>query len=96
MYNENTKIQEIENQLVKLRTDLENLSQQFFKNNFTTSQTFTKDIICTTRLKVPHYTSAPSVGEVGDVIEVGGTLFICTTAGNVASPAVFTVCGTQT
>lgn len=80
----------------KLRSDLDSLSQSFYKNNFSNSQTFTKDVSFQSRLKVPSYSSAPSVGEVGDIIEVSGKLYICTTAGDVSSPAVFTLVGSQT
>lgn len=95
MPDETVQVKDLQEQLTRLRVDFDNLSNQFFKNNFTTSQTFAKDAIFTTRLKVPHYSSAPTVGEVGDIIEVGGELFICTTAGTVASPATFTLVGTQ-
>lgn len=90
-----TQLMEFQAQLTKLKSEFDNLSQQFFKNNFSNSQTFTKDAIFSTRLKVPNYSNAPSVGEVGDLIEVGGVLYICTTAGTVASPATFTVVGSQ-
>lgn len=77
-------------QIDKLNSDLDNLSQSFYKNNFSSSQTFTKDVIFQTRLKVPHYTSAPAVCEVGDLIEIAGVLYICTVANT-----TFTVVGTQ-
>ncbi len=96
MDNQNFTIQQLGEQVTKLRSELDSLSQSFYKNNFSSSQTFNKSCVFTERLQVPHYSSAPSVGVVGDVIEVGGTLYICTTAGTVASPAVFTVVGTQT
>lgn len=83
-------------EFAKFRKDLDSLSQSFYKNNFSSSQTFNKDSVFTTRLRVPVYTSAPSVAEIGDLIAVGGKLYICTTAGNVASPATFTLCGSQT
>lgn len=95
MQQENLQIAELQTQVTKLKSDFDNLSQIFYKNNFSNSQTFTKDAIFQTRLKVPHYSGAPAVGEVGDLIEVGGTLYICTTAGDVATPATFTVVGTQ-
>ena len=96
MPNENTQIQELAAQINRLRVDLDTLSGQFYKNNFPSSQTFNKDAIFNTRLRVPVYSAAPSVGEVGDLIAVSGTLYVCTTAGTVASPATFTVVGTQT
>ena len=96
MDNQNTQIQALAEQVSKLRAEVDSLSQSFYKNNFSSSQTFSKDSVFTGRLMVPVYSSAPSVGEVGDIICVSGTLYICTTAGTVASPATFTVVGTQT
>ncbi len=83
-------ISDLQAQVTKLRADLENLSQSFFKNNFSGSQTFTKDAIFQTRLKVPHYTAAPVISEVGDLIEIAGILYICTVANT-----TFAVVGTQ-
>lgn len=91
----NQKIVELENAITKLRSDFESLSASFYKNNFSSSQSFSKDVSFGARLKVPNHSSPPSVGEVGDIIEIGGTLYICTTAGTVSSPATFTVVGTQ-
>lgn len=78
-------------QINKLRSDIDSLNQAFYKNNFSSSQTFTKDAIFQTRLKVPHYTSAPSICEVGDLIEIGGKLYICTVANT-----TFELVGSQT
>lgn len=77
-------------QIQKLQTGLDELSASYYKNNFSSSQTFNKDIIFQSRLKVPHYTSAPAVCEVGDIIEIGGKLYICTVANT-----TFTLVGTQ-
>lgn len=90
MPDQNQTIQSLQEQVNKLKVDLDNLSQAFYKNNFSSSQTFTKDIICQTRLKVPSYTSAPTICEVGDLIEIGGKLYICTVANT-----TFTLVGTQ-
>lgn len=95
MDNQNITIQELSEQVSKLRSELDNLSQNFFKNNFSSSQVFSKTSVFTDRLQVPHYASAPSVGVVGELIEVSGVLYICTTAGTVASPATYTAVGTQ-
>lgn len=84
------QIQELQKQLTKLTNDFNNLSTSFYKNNFSSSQTFNKDCVFNARLKVPHYTTAPAVCEVGDLIEIGGVLYICTVANS-----VFTVVGTQ-
>ena len=78
-------------QIAKLRSDIDSLSQSFYKNNFSSSQTFTKDAVFQTRLKVPSYTTAPAVCEVGDIIEIAGKLYICTVANT-----TFTLVGSQT
>ena len=90
MPDQNTQIQELQTQITKLKSDVDNLSQSFYKNNFSGSQTFTKDVSFQTSLKVPHYTSAPTVSEVGNLIEIGGVLYICTVANT-----TWTVVGTQ-
>lgn len=95
MPNDNIQLVELQAQITKLRSDFDNVSQAVFKNNFSSSQTFTKDVVFSTRLRVPVFSSAPSVGEIGDLIAVAGLLYICTTAGNVASPATFTLVGSQ-
>ena len=57
------------------------------------SQDFNKYSRFNTRLKVPKYSSDPTVGEVGDLIEVSGKLKICTVA-SLTAPT-FTIVGTQ-
>ena len=96
MQDNNLKLQELTDTVSKLRADLDSLTSNFYKNNFSSSQSFNKDVAFNGRLKVPSQTSAPDVGEVGDLMQIGGTLYICTTAGTVSSPASFTVVGTQT
>lgn len=95
MPNENTQLAELQAQITKLRSDLDNVSQVALKNNFSSSQTFPKAAIFSTRLRVPVFSAAPSVGEIGDLIAVAGKLYICTTAGDIATPAVFSLVGTQ-
>jgi len=87
----NLQIKEMEDKVAKLQIELNTLSQSFHKNNFTSSQTFNKDCIFQTRLKVPSYTAAPTVAEVDDIIGVVGVLYICTSI----NPVVFTKVGAQ-
>lgn len=75
----------LEEQIAILRADLNALTQEVYRNNFSSSQDFNKFIRFNTRLKVPHYDSIPPVGEVGELIEAGGALFIC------SSPNTFTL-----
>jgi len=66
-----------EEQIQILRNDLNALQQEVYRNNFSSHQDFNKFSNFTTRLKVPHYDSVPPVGEVGEIIEIGGVLLIC-------------------
>ena len=88
----NPQIQELQELVTKLQGRLNDLEGNYYKNNFTSSQSFNKDCIFNTRLRVPVYSAAPSVAEVGDLISVTAKLYICTSA----SPVVFTLVGSQT
>ena len=88
--NTQQQIQDLQNQIQKLQSDLSSLSSQFYKNNFSSSQTFNKSCVFQDRLKIPHYASAPAVSEIGDLIEVGGILYIGT-----AVSGTFTKVGLQ-
>jgi hypothetical protein len=83
-------IQELKDMIEKLQTQLNELSSQFYRNNFTSSQAFNKDVTFNSRLRVPVYSSAPAICEVGDLIAVAGKLYICTVANT-----TFTLVGTQ-
>ena len=67
-------------QINMLKQEIETLRQEVFRNNFSSHQDFNKFSNFTTRLKVPHYDSIPPVGEVGEIIEAGGALYICSSA----------------
>lgn len=82
-------IQELRDQITSLKSDLDSLSQSFYKNNFTSHQDFNKSCNFTTKLKVPSYSSLPTC-EVGEIAESGGVLYICSAANT------WTICGTQT
>lgn len=90
--NTNARMQEMADQIQKLQNQLNDLSGQYFRNNFTSSQTFNKDVSFTNRLRVPVFNSAPTVGEIGDIVCVGTGLYICTST----SPLTFTLVGSQT
>jgi len=76
-------------QIDQLRKDLEALNNEYYKNNFSAVQEFNKKSNFTTRLKVPSYVTAPTTAEVGEIIEVGGKLYICSTAN------IFSLVGAQ-
>ena len=83
------EITNLQSQLAQMRTDFQALSDEYYRNNFSAHQDFSKSSSFTSRLKVPHYASDPAVGEVGEIIEVGGKLKICSSANT------FTIVGTQ-
>jgi hypothetical protein len=83
------QIDGVQKQIDDLKTSLEAVSNEYYLNNFSTSQDFQKYSRFNVRLKVPHYASDPTTAEVGEIIEVGGKLKICSSAN------VFTICGTQ-
>lgn len=87
----NIQLQQMQEQISRLRSDLDTLSQSFYKNNFSSKQVFNKSSNFTTRLKIPSYTSLP-VAQVGEIAEVGGVMYICTIGGD---PSTWTVVGTQ-
>jgi len=76
-------------QIDQLKKDLEAFNNEYYKNNFSAVQDFNKKSSFTTRLKVPSYVTAPTTAEVGEIIEVGGKLYICSTANT------FSLVGTQ-
>lgn len=75
----------LEEQVIALKSQLETLSQEVYRNNFSSHQDFNKFSNFTTRLKIPHYDAIPPIGEVGELLEAGGALYIC------SSPNVFTL-----
>jgi len=85
----NPDIQKLQDQITRLEQDLKALNDEVYKNNFSARQDFNKASSFTSKLKVPHYSSDPTTAEVGEIIEVGGKLKICSSANT------FVVAGTQ-
>ncbi len=79
----------LQDQVNKLTSDLENLTKMFYLNNFSSHQDFNKSSAFNYRLKVPHYSTAPTSADVGEIIEVAGKLYICSSANT------FSLVGTQ-
>lgn len=73
---------ELKQQVNSLKMELESLKQEFYRNNFSSRQDFYKYSDFKTTLKVPNYSATPSTCKVGEVIEVSGKLYICSTANN--------------
>lgn len=82
--------EELQKEIERLRKDLNDLIDEFYRNNFSAQQDFNKYSNFTTRLKIPHYATAPTTAEIGELIEVGGKLYICSSANT------FSLVGTQT
>lgn len=81
--------QELINRIDQLEKKIESLKQEFYNQNFSAYQTFPKYSNFTTALKVPNYSSAPTSAQVGEIIEISGKLYICSSADT------FVVVGTQ-
>ena len=73
----------------KIEKDLKDLIEEVYKNNFSAYQEFNKTCNFTVRLKVPHYDGVPVEAEVGEIIESGGKLYIC------SSQNTWSLVGTQ-
>lgn len=69
--------EELLKKIEKLQKDFNDLNNEVYSNNFSSSQDFNKYSRFNTRLKVPHYASDPATCEVGEIIEVGGKLKVC-------------------
>ena len=67
----------IQKQIDQIKQDLAALNDEYYLNNFSAYQDFGKYSNFTTRLKVPSYTTNPTTCEVGEIIENGGDLYIC-------------------
>lgn len=75
-------MQDNKTQIEMLRQQLESLQAEFYKNNFSGSQDFNKYVRFNARIKVPTYSSAPSVCEIGELYVNSGTgkLYVCSAA----------------
>jgi hypothetical protein len=80
---------DLQKRIEQLERDLFKINQEVYTNNFSARQDFNKYSNFTTRLKVPYYAVAPATCEVGEIIEVGGKLRICSAANT------WTIVGTQ-
>lgn len=89
------ELQALKDVIGKLTGEVNELKGVVYKNNFTSTQNFNKAAIFSDRLRVPVYTVAPTVAEVGDLMAISGKLYICTVASQSGSGAVWTVVGTQ-
>jgi len=79
----------IQQQIQDLQKKVDSLQGDYYANNFSGSQDFNKYSRFNTRLKVPHVTSLPATCEVGEIVEISGTLKIC------SATNTWTTVGTQ-
>ncbi len=89
MDNTQRELLDLKDKVGKLQSAFDDLSSQFYKNNFSDHQDFNKSCNFTTKLKVPSYSSLPTTNEVGELVESGGVLYISTAVNT------WTVVGTQ-
>lgn len=67
---------EPQEQIDKLRKDLDDLIAEVYRNNFSASQDFNKSVAFNTKLKIPKI-SLTQQCEVGEIGESGGKLYLC-------------------
>lgn len=66
--------------LNRLEQELESLRNEFYRNNFSGQQDFPKYSNFTNHIRIPHYDTRPSTCDVGELIENGGKLYLCSAA----------------
>lgn len=76
-------------QIDQLRQQVETLTSEFYRNNFTSSQDFNKDVRFNSFLQVPKYSALPATCEVAQVSVFNGKLYVCSAANT------WVVAGTQ-
>lgn len=60
-----------------LRSELQELTEEVYRGNFTSQQDFNKYANFTVRMKVPVVTALPASCEIGELISYGGKLYHC-------------------
>lgn len=73
---------DFQKQIDQLRKDLQDLTNEVYRNNFSASQDFQKKSRFNTRITLPRYSSTPATCEVGEAyVNTGnGKLYICSSA----------------
>lgn len=59
----------------QLTKDLQNLTDEVYRNNFTSHQDFNKYCNFTSRLKIPVVTALPANAEIGELVSYAGKLY---------------------
>lgn len=68
---------DLQQQILMLKQQIESLQAEYFKGNFSGSQDFNKYCRFNSRMKVPVYAATPTTCEVGELCSVSGKLRIC-------------------
>jgi hypothetical protein len=80
----------MDNELQKLKKEVEQLRQQMNRENFSNLQVFSKDVQFEKKIKVFNKSANLAKCETGELSVVGGKLYICSAADT------WTIVGTQT
>jgi hypothetical protein len=75
--------------IAQLEKDLRDLTDEVYRNNFSSSQDFQKKSRFNTGLRVPTLSATPATCEVGEVCCVSGKLRVCSALNT------WTIVGTQ-
>jgi hypothetical protein len=69
--------EDLQAQINTLKRDLQDLTDEVYRTNFTAQQDFPKYSNFTTRIKIPVFATKPSTCEIGEVCSNGGKLWHC-------------------
>lgn len=64
-------------QIDELNKKIQDLNDEYYRNNFTSHQDFNKYSNFTSRIKIPVVTALPATCEIGELISYGGKLYHC-------------------
>jgi hypothetical protein len=64
-------------QINQLKQELDMLKAEYYRNNFSTRQDFSKYSDFKSKLKVPVFTALPSTCEIGEIGSYSGKLYVC-------------------
>lgn len=81
--------QVLQEQINKLRSQIEELSNAYFRNNFSQQQIFTKYSQFSDRIKIPVVAALSATCEVGELCSYSGKLYVASAANT------WTIVGTQ-
>jgi hypothetical protein len=78
-----------QDQIDKLRRDLQDLTDEVYRNNFSSHQDFNKISHFNSKLKIPVVSSLPAQCELGEILSYSGKLYIASAVNT------WTIAGTQ-